>query len=321
MLIRIARLVSLALCVSLLANCATQTRAVLQEQHSALPVRMELTATPFFAQEKFQCGPAALAMSLTAAGFAVSPEVLQPEVYIPAREGSLQPDMIAAARRHGALALTITPKLQSLLMEVAAGHAVVVLQNLGLGWLPRWHYAVVIGFDLEREEILLRSGPEERQVMTMRTFEHTWARSQYWGMLALKPGDLPADPDESRFTSSALAFEKTASPEQARRVYESALGQWPDKLILQLGLGNTAYLSHDLYTAEAAFRSASHSHPDSVAALNNLASVLQEQDRLSEALRAAQQAVALGGPLQPNALETLASVQAAIKVTSTADHQ
>lgn len=321
MLIRIARLVWLSLCVSLLASCATQTRALLHEPHSGLPVRMELTATPFFAQEKFQCGPAALAMSLTSAGFAVSPDVLQPEVYIPAREGSLQPEMIAAARRHGALALTIAPTLHSLLKEVAAGHAVVVLQNLGLGWLPRWHYAVVIGFDLEREEILLRSGLEERQVMTMRTFEHTWARSQYWGMLALKPGDLPADLDESRITSAALAFEKTARPEQARRVYESALGEWPDTLILQLGLGNTAYLSHDLHTAESAFRSASRSHPDSVGALNNLASVLQEQGKSGEALLAAQQAVALGGPLQADAQATLASIQAAIKAASTASHR
>lgn len=313
---RIARLLWLTLCVSLLAGCATQTRALLHEPQSQLPPRAELTTTPFFAQELFQCGPAALAMSLGATGIQVTPDAIQPDVYIPAREGSLQPEMLAAARRHGALALTIAPNLTALLTEVAAGHPVIILQNLGLSWMPRWHYAVVVGYDLDRKEILLRSGLTERQSMTMRTFEHTWARSQYWAMLALAPGKLPADLNEKRITAAAVTFEKTATPEQANRVYQAALKQWPDNLMLQLGLGNSAYLLGDLHAAEAAFRSASLRHPDNAPALNNLATVLQEQGKLDEALVVARQAVAIGGPLLENAQTTLTSIQASIKAAS-----
>lgn len=320
-MMRTVRLIWLALCVSLSAGCATQTRALLHEPQSQLPPRVELTTTPFFAQELFQCGPAALAMSLGASGIQVSPDELQPEVYIPAREGSLQPEMLAAARRHGALALTITPNLSALLTEVAAGHPVIVLQNLGLSWLPRWHYAVVVGYDLERKEILLRSGVTARQRMAMRTFEHTWARSQYWAILALAPGDLPADLNEKRITAAAMTFEKTAMPEQANRVFQAALKQWPDNLMLQLGLGNTAYLLGDLSAAEVTFRAASLRHPGNAPVLNNLATVLQEQGKLEEALTIARQAVALGGPLLDNAQTTLISIQASIKAVSAAKIQ
>jgi tetratricopeptide (TPR) repeat protein len=310
------RLIWLLLCVSILSGCATQTRALLHEPQSQLPPRIELSTTPFFAQKLYQCGPAALAMSLGATGIEVSPDEIQPEVYTPARKGSLQPEMLAAARHHGALALTIAPNLNALLTEVAAGHPIIILQNLGLSWLPRWHYAVVIGYDLERKEILLHSGLAARQSMAMRTFEHTWARSQYWGMLVLAPGKLPADLNERRITTAALMFEKAGTPEQALRVYKAAIAKWPDNLMLQLGLGNSAYLLDDLPAAEAAFRSASLRYTDNVPVLNNLATILQEQGKLDEALIFAEQAVALGGPLLEKAQTTLTSIQALIKSAS-----
>lgn len=41
---------------------------------------------------------------------------------------------------------------------LAAGHPVVVLQNLRLGRAARWHHAVAVGYDLRRHEVVLRSG-------------------------------------------------------------------------------------------------------------------------------------------------------------------
>ena len=73
----------------LLSGCATQTKALLSAHHADLPRQVELKTTPFIAQERYQCGPAALAMSLRAAGFAVDADALVPQVYLPQREGSL----------------------------------------------------------------------------------------------------------------------------------------------------------------------------------------------------------------------------------------
>src|SRR5690606_23766234 len=106
--------------ISLLSGCATQTHSLLAAPPAALPARIELSATPFFAQEDYQCGPAALAMLMHAASHPMSPQDLVREVYIPARKGSLQAEMLASARRHGLLGVTLEPGLPALLQEVAA---------------------------------------------------------------------------------------------------------------------------------------------------------------------------------------------------------
>jgi hypothetical protein len=163
-----------ALVMLLLGGCATQTQQLMRQSAGAnLPRRIELTTTPFFAQERYQCGPASLATALRASGIGITPDELVSQVYVPQREGSLQPEMLAAARRNGALAVTIPRRLDALLAEVAAGQPVIVLQNLSLPIAPLWHYAVVIGYDLDAGDIILRSGTTERLSMAMSTFEHT----------------------------------------------------------------------------------------------------------------------------------------------------
>lgn len=294
----------------LLTGCATQTRQLMQQGAANLPRRAEMTATPFFAQERYQCGPAALAMTLRASGIHVTPDVLVPQVYVPQREGSLPPEMLAAARRNGALAMTIPPRLDALLAEIAAGHPVVVLQNLSLQVLPLWHYAVAIGYDLDSGDIILRSGTTERVTMALSTFEHTWKRGEYWGMVALSPGQLPETVDESGVADALVAFEQAGKPQRVHAAYEAALQRWPRNLTLLLGAGNTAYAAGDREAAVAAFQRTVQAHPDSVPAYNNLASVLAELGRLDEAREAAQKAVALGGPWREAALATLRSIEA-----------
>lgn len=294
----------------LLGGCATQTQELMRQgAATGLPRRAELADTPFFAQERYQCGPASLAMALRASGIAVTPDALVPQVYVPQREGSLQPEMLAAARRNGAVAVTIPRRLDALLAEVAAGHPVVVLQNLSLPVAPLWHYAVVIGYDLDSGDIILRSGTTERQTMPLSTFEHTWGRSDDWGMLALAPGKLPETVDEEGVTSALVAFEKAGNPQQAHKAYEAALQRWPRNISLLLGAGNTLYAAGDRKGAVLAFRRAADLHPDSAPAFNNLASVLAELGRTAEAREAAERAVALGGPWHDTALATLRSIE------------
>ena len=298
-----------------LGGCATppQTMLVLSSPPASLPRHIELTEVPYFAQEAFQCGPASLAMTLNAAGIAVTPETLKPELYLPERHGSLQVEMLAAARRQGAVAYQLAPELNDMLRELAAGTPVVVLQNLALSWYPDWHYAVAIGYDLDNAEIILRSGPLQRQILPMDTFEYTWARSGYWAMVALPPGKIPASAEENAFIASVSAFEKTNGPEPAQNSYIAALDRWPGNLTAQIGVGNTAYGLHDLARAETAFRQAAHDHPDSGAAFNNLAQTLADQTRYKEALEAAQHAVSLGGPFAEIAQQTLADIERKMK--------
>lgn len=296
----------------LLGGCATppQTRALLNNPIATLPAAVELEHVPYYAQDIHQCGPATLAMALNAAGAHTTPEQLTPQVYLPGREGSLQVEMLAATRRQGLLAYTLTPQLEAVLTEIAHGHPVVILQNLAFNWYPRWHYAVAIGYDLNAQTITLRSGPEPRQQLPLKTFEYTWARSSRWAMLALQPDTIPATATPENFLNAALALESTDQTSAARSAYRAATQRWPQNLGAFIGLGNTAYAERDYVEAEQAFRRATQLHPDDPVAYNNLADTLMQRGELRAALRFAQTAVRLGGDKQPAYAQTLNEIQA-----------
>jgi len=309
---RIARAIA-GFLLSTLTACVSlpQSEALLREGGAGLPARVQLDAVPFFAQEEYQCGPAALAMSLNAAGVDASPAALAEQVFLPARKGSLQVEMLAGARRHGLLAYQLAPKLKDVLDEIAAGNAVIVLQNLGLfASRPYWHYAVVIGYDLEKNTMLLHSGSKARRVMSFSLFERLWIDGGRWAMLALPPGRTPASAREALYASAAAALEQTGRAAAAHLAYAALLERWPANLVGLMGLGNTAYALGRGADAESAFRSATVRHPQSAAAFNNLAQSLADQGRFDAALAAARNAVRLGGPQLPTAQATLDQIKA-----------
>lgn len=299
----------------LLSGCATPQFDALRAQFPPdLPRHIELDNVPYFAQEAHQCGPATLAMAFGAAGIAIEPQQLEAEVYLPEKLGSLQVEMLAATRRHALLAYEIEPQLNALLAEIAAGRPAIILENLGLSWYPVWHYAVAIGYDIDRAEIILRSGPERRQALPLKTFEHTWARSQYWAMLALPPGQLPARADATRYVAAALALEQTQQIRAANLAYTAAMQRWPDSLNASMGAGNTAYALGDFAAAETAFRYATIAHADSGSAFNNLADTLAQQKKFKSALAAIEHAIQLGGPQLEIFLQTQREIESALSV-------
>lgn len=299
------------LAAALLAGCAApQVSGLIKQRPPGLPEAAEIAATPFFPQKDYQCGPASLAAALVHAGREATPELLLPQVYVPGRKGSLQAEMLAATRRHGLVAYTLAPRVEDLLRELVAGTPVVVLQNLALDWWPQWHYAVAIGYDLGRREVVLRSGVTRRLTMSLDTFEHTWARSGHWAMAALPPDRLPAIAVEATYLAAVAALERV-SPAAARRAYEGALARWPGSVVARLGLGNASYALGDLPGAAAAYLRATLDHPEAADAWNNLAQALHESGSRAQALAAARRAVSLGGPRLPAYRETLDGILSA----------
>lgn len=274
-----------------MTGCAVQTQALREHPPSDLPRAAELQRTPFFAQTAYQCGPAALATVLAAAGLPADPARLGEQVFLPARTGTLQIEMMAGARRQGAVATRLPTSLEALLREVSAGHPVVVFQNLGLSWAPRWHYAVLIGYDVQSGDVVLRSGTTERQVMRMRTLEHTWKRAGSWAFVALPPGQWPITAEEKAVIEASVGFERVATPAQAVTVYRSALVRWPHSLSLRMGLGNSLHAAGDKRAAAHEFRAAALRH-GSAAAWINLASTLLELGDVHDAADAAREALA-----------------------------
>jgi tetratricopeptide (TPR) repeat protein len=283
------RMAGVLLLAILLPGCSTapQTRALLQQPPAQLPAAAELDGTPFNPQQRYQCGPAALATVLQTHAIQVSPEELVDAVYIPALNGSLPQEISATARRYGLLAYRLQPALADLLTEISHGNPVLVYQNLGIPWLPKWHFAVVIGYSLHDNELILRSGTTRRWRTTLTTFERTWSRGDYWALVILPPGDVPASARLTHYLRAARDLEQTAGTEHALPAYQAATTRWPDKPLPWLTLGNTYYTRSDYAAAEHAFRQAIHVAPYKSEGWNNLAFALLHNGCPHKALQAA----------------------------------
>lgn len=293
-LVHVPRCLAIVLLAVAITACATPQTDLLRQQPGNLPPAAEIADAPFFAQKTRECGPAALAMVLRASGLDVTPEVLTSQLMTPARGGTLSNDIIAAARRHGHLAYPAT-SLHEVLREVAGGRPVVVLQNLGLSWAPQWHYAVMIGYDLQEGTVTLHSGSTAGLVTDIRTFERTWARGDHWALLVLKPGQLPLQADKTAYRNAVLGLEQAQKASAAMAAYKAGLTLWPDDLVLMIGLGNAHYRLGQKDHAKQVFAQATTTHPGSAEAFNNLAHVLLEQGDISAAEKAARRAVEIGG--------------------------
>jgi len=281
------------------------TEAVLRQAPPYLQSSVELTEVPFFAQEEYQCGPASLATLLGDTGIKVTPGALAPKVYLPGRKGTLQVELLAATRRYGRLPYLLEPSLQKLLAQVASGKPVLVLQNLGVKWIPRWHYAVVVGYDLQQQKLLLRSATTKRYQVNMSLFERTWQRSGHWAFIALRPGELPADGQESAYFRTLADFEKNQPSRDIIKAYQAGLQRWSSSRLLGIGLGNAFYQAGELDNAGVAYRKVLSQHPNYAAAHNNLAQVLLEQGKLNDAKKHAEIAVSRGGRHQQQYRSTL----------------
>jgi tetratricopeptide (TPR) repeat protein len=292
-----------------LNGCATVSTNNWHPEAGGIPPKHELNAVPFYPQKEYQCGPASLAMALAWSGLQIDLDGLTSQVYTPSLQGSLTPAMVAATRRHGRVAYPVRGA-NALLKEIAAGHPVIVLQNLGFSWIPLWHYAVVIGYDLNAGVIILHSGVTNRKKTSLRAFENTWARSDYWGLAILPPYRLPASADETVYVLAIVGLEKARQWDAAAIGYQTALNHWPKNLSAHIGLSNSLYAQGELKSAEKVLRKTTDLFPNEGVAFNNLAQVLWEQGKKQEAIKTARQAVKLGGPLVKEYQKTLDEIQA-----------
>lgn len=281
-----------------LAGCASPERQYsgLVAEHrerdpdTRRPASVELTETPFFPDETYYCGPAALATLLVHTSVETTADDLIDQVYLPDRQGSLQSELLGAARRAERIPYVLEKDLADVFEEVRAGHPVLVLQDLGVGPLNQWHYAVVVGFDLDREQVILRSGPERRQVLSLRGFERTHARGDRWAVVITEPDTVPATATPARYLAAVAEMERQERWSPSRRAYQAAIERWPNRGEAWLGLGNTWYGEGAFPEAADAYRRAISVDDNLVAARHNLAWALLRAGQTDAALHAADQA-------------------------------
>jgi tetratricopeptide (TPR) repeat protein len=260
----------MAIAAGLLGGCATTPP-------TAAPTgdRIELNDVPFYPQKRYQCGPAALATALGASGVTVTPDALTPAVYLPGRKGSLQAELVVAARRYARVAVQIRGNEQALIDQLHAGQPVLVLLNLGFSWLPVWHYAVVVGYEPDTASFVLRSGTSRRKTMTAGALARSWAYSQYWAVVVSTLDTVPTAASTTQWLAAIAPFESLGPLDLAEQGYRAAITRWPDAALAWTALGNIA-ARRSQWSVAADDYGRALALQDSVAARNNRANAWGE---------------------------------------------
>lgn len=262
------------ICALLTAFCgcitpAMQTQAFLADPPSDLPDYHEIRNITFINQPTAFCGPATLSMAMAWAGESVPVDTVANEVFTTAMRGSFQEDLISSSRRHGLVAVPIR-NLDNLLREVAAGHPVIVLENLSVSWLPRWHYALVIGYDIKKQDVIMHSGKVPYYKWDFRKFERSWSLGDYWGLVVLPAGTLAVTGNEQEHLDATVGLEQSERYLEAEKSYKKILEKWPNSLVSLIALGNMAYQQGRNAEAVNWLKRAVKTHPESEEAKYNL---------------------------------------------------
>jgi tetratricopeptide (TPR) repeat protein len=242
-----------------------------------------------------------LATVLGASGIDVHPDELVPATYLPGRRGSLQVELVAAARRRGRLAVEIDGTPEAVVTQLQAGRPVLVLQNLGLNVWPVWHYAVVVGYQPDADRFVLRSGGEPRAVLRHYRFESSWQRGGRWGLVTLATDDDPTGLAPGSYLHAAADLENTGAHALALAAFETAVRHWPDQANARLGVANNLYYLGRREDAASAYRALLAAHPQHEVGLNNLVMLLLELDQPCAAAELLAEVPDLAGSLMDTA--------------------
>lgn len=279
--------------ISLSACVAPQTKQLQLERPSDLPTKAYIKNVPFYPQQQFHCGPSTLAMAMNFYGKNLTPNELAKDVFTPGRKGSFQAEMKAAVRKRGMLAYELTPELVYLLAEVSVGHPVIILQNKAVKYYPVWHYALVIGYDLNKKQIYLHSGLNKNYVVSMSVFEFTWKRSNRWAMAVLPTDILPNDRNLINVLQAAVDLEEVGQIEAANQTYQTITKRWPDSLVAVMGAANSHLTLGNPANATSYYLRALELNPQRADIYNNLAYSLLGQSCYKSSLSSIQCAISI----------------------------
>ena len=207
---RVRAALLIAVGVAVLTGCA----GTVAPEVKRLPERVELSGT-FYRGEANQSGPQVLASLLSQQGIVITPGLLEKPLQLPGAEDKLQRNIENLAREYGMLVYPLDSNLPALLIQVAAGYPVMVRFSEGSAFWAEPRYAILSGYDRNKQNVLLRAGMNRRQLMSFSAFESALETSGGWAILIQKPSQIPAAVDQQRWLKAADALAQAGQENEA----------------------------------------------------------------------------------------------------------
>ena len=207
---RIRAALLVAGCVAVMVGCAGSVAPEIKR----LPERVELSGT-FYRGEANQSGPQVLASLLSQQGIVITPGLLEKPLHLPGAEDRLQENIQNLAREYGMVVYPLENDLPALLTQVAAGYPVMVRFSEGSAFWAEPRYAILSGYDRNKQKVLLRAGMNRRELMSFSAFESALEKAGGWAILIQKPSQIPAAVDRQRWLKAADELSRAGQEPEA----------------------------------------------------------------------------------------------------------
>ncbi|UWF47359.1 peptidase C39 family protein [Pseudomonas sp. N3-W] len=207
-------------CVAALAGCAGSVAPEIKR----LPERVELSGT-FYRGDANESGPQVLASMLSQQGIVITPGLLNKPLHLPGAEAQLQQNMQNLAREYAMVVYPLDSNLPALLTQVAAGYPVMVRFTEGSAFWAGPRYAILAGYNRQKQTVLLRAGMNRRLLMKFSAFESAFKDAGGWAALIQKPEQIPAQVDQQRWLKAASELGQAGEEQAAARAVKALKAQ------------------------------------------------------------------------------------------------
>ncbi len=146
-----------------------------------------IAAIPFFQQEAYQCGPAALATVIAywhgkgRAPFSPTPDEIAGETYSSAARGVLAMDLELYARKHGFRTRQLSGTIAQLKALVDEGVPPIIFIDLGFSLYQVNHFVVVTGYGTGG--VLVNTGRHENRFISEEDLNRRWEKTGHWTLV------------------------------------------------------------------------------------------------------------------------------------------
>ncbi|OPY78939.1 MAG: hypothetical protein A4E65_02084 [Syntrophorhabdus sp. PtaU1.Bin153] len=142
---------------------------------------------PYFAQEDFQCGPAALATVVNywylreRSGKQLPIETIIADIYSSSARGVLGMDLGLYAQKLGFDVAGRAGSVEDIKRNIDIGVPVIILVDYGMLAYQQNHFMIAKGYTIDG--VIVNSGRTENQVISAKDLNKIWKKTGFWSLI------------------------------------------------------------------------------------------------------------------------------------------